>query len=56
MKTIVRIAFWTLVVLVIALAVIGFLHLTRGTVVRHVQAIDAGGEAPAVSEPQFPLT
>ena len=56
MKRIVRLAFWTLVVLVFAVAVIGFLHLTRGTVVRHVQAIDAGGEAPAVSEPQFPLT
>jgi cardiolipin synthase len=56
MKRIVRLAFWTLVVLVFAFGVIGFLHLTRGTVVRHVQAIDAGGEAPAVSEPQFPLT
>lgn len=56
MKTIVQLAFWTLVVLVIALAVIGSLHLTRGTVVRHVQAIDADGDAPAVSEPEFPLT
>ena len=55
MKRIMGLAFWTLVVLVFALAVIGFLHLTRGTVVRHVQAIDAG-EVPAVSEPQFPPT
>jgi cardiolipin synthase len=55
-KTIVQLALWTLAVLVIALAVIGLLHLTRGTVVRHVQAIDADGEPPAVSEPQFPLT
>ena len=53
---IVQLALWTLAVLVIALALIGFLHLTRGTAVRHVQAIDADGDAPAVSEPQFPLT
>jgi len=46
---------WTLIAVVAALALIGFLHLTRGTAVRHVRGVGAGGIPIAVSEPQFPL-
>jgi cardiolipin synthase A/B len=46
---------WTLLGLIIALAVIGFLHITRGTAVRHVRGIGVGGTPIAVSDPQFPL-
>ena len=46
---------WTLIAVVIALALIGFLHLTRGTAVRHVRGVGAEGIPIAVSEPQFPL-
>ena len=34
---------WTLIAVVAALALIGFLHLTRGTAVRHVRGVGAGG-------------
>ena len=46
---------WMLVVLVLCLAFIGFLHLTRGTAVRHVRGVAADGAPLGVSEPQFPL-
>jgi cardiolipin synthase A/B len=46
---------WTLIVIVAALALIGFLHLTRGTAVRHVRGVGAEGIPIAVDEPQFPL-
>ena len=46
---------WTLIAVVAALALIGFLHLTRGTAVRHVRGVGAEGIPIAVSEPQFPL-
>jgi cardiolipin synthase len=39
----------------LCLALIGFLHLTRGTAVRHVQGVGADGIPLGVSEPQFPL-
>jgi cardiolipin synthase len=46
---------WTLRVVVLCLALVGFLHLTRGTAVRHVQGVGADGTAIGVSEPEFPL-
>jgi cardiolipin synthase A/B len=46
---------WMLVALVLCLALIGFLHLTRGTAVRHVRGVAADGVPIGVSEPQFPL-
>jgi hypothetical protein len=36
---------WTLVVLVLCLALIGFLHLMRGTAVRHVRGVATDGMA-----------
>ena len=46
---------WTLIIAILFLALVGFLHLTRGTAVRHVRGIAADG-IPAVSEPQFLLS
>ena len=46
---------WTLVLIVFCLALIGFLHLTRGTAVRHVRGVAADGSPISVSEPEFPL-
>ena len=46
---------WTLLVVVLGLALVGFLHLTRGTAVRHVRGVAADGAAISVSEPEFPL-
>ena len=50
-----RISRWTLVALILCLALIGFLHLTRGTAVRHVQGVASDGIPIGVNEPQFPL-
>src|SRR5262245_40746888 len=48
-----RMGFWTLGVIVVLFALIGFLQVTRGTAVRHVRGI--GGDEPlAVGAPQFP--
>lgn len=47
---------WSLIVLVSAFALIGFLYVTRGTAVRHVQGVGAGGTPVGVSEPEFPLS
>ena len=41
--------------IVCSLALIGFLHLTRGTTVRHVRGVAADGATINVSEPEFPL-
>ena len=46
---------WTLRVGVLGLALIGFLHLTRGTAVRHVRGVAGDGAAIGVHEPEFPL-
>ena len=46
---------WTLRAILIALAFIGFLHLTRGTAVRHVRGVAAQAAPISVSELQFPL-
>jgi cardiolipin synthase len=50
-----RISGGVLVTAVLCLALIGFLHLTRGTAVRHVLGVATDGVPIAVSEPQFPL-
>jgi cardiolipin synthase len=50
-----RIGRWTLVGIILCLALIGFLHVTRGTAVRHVRGVASDGVAIGVSEPQFPL-
>ena len=44
---------WTLVAVVLGLAHIGFLHLTRGTTVRHVRGVSSDGTPIAVGEPEF---
>jgi cardiolipin synthase len=44
-----------LVVVILCLALIGFLHLTRGTAVRHVRGVATDGVPIGVGEPQFPL-
>jgi cardiolipin synthase len=46
---------WLLGAVVLGLALVGFLHLTRGTAVRHVRGVAADGVPISVSEPQFPL-
>ena len=50
-----RVGRWTLLVVVLSLALIGFLHITRGTAVRHVRGVAADGAAIAVGEPEFAL-
>src|SRR6186713_2056784 len=50
-----RVGRWTLVTIVLGLALIGFLHLTRGTAVRHVRGVSSEGTPIAVSAPEFPL-
>ena len=45
----------TAIVLVLGLAFVGFLHLTRGTAVRHVRSVGGDGVSIGVSEPEFPL-
>lgn len=47
---------WTVRVLVLFFALIGVLHVTRGTAVRHVRGVGADGAPIGVSEPQFPLS
>ena len=50
-----RAAGWIVSTVILCLALIGFLHLTRGTAVRHVRGVAADGIPISVSEPQFPL-
>jgi cardiolipin synthase len=55
-KTVVgQISQWTLAGVILCLALIGFLHLTRGTAVRHVHGVASDGVPIGISEPQFPL-
>lgn len=44
-----------MVAVVLALALIGLLHLTRGTAVRHVSGVAADGATISIGEPEFPL-
>ena len=50
-----RLGRWALRIVVLSLALVGFLHLTRGTAVRHVRGVAADGIPISVSEPEFPL-
>ena len=50
-----RVGRWTLLGVVLGFALIGFLHVTRGTAVRHVRGVAADGAPIGVSEPEFPL-
>ena len=51
----VRGARWTLTGLTLAFALVGFLQMTRGTAVRHVQGVGTDGATVGVAEPEFPL-
>ena len=46
----------TIIAVVLVLAALGFLHLTRGTVVRHVQGMGESYVPVGVGEPDFPST
>jgi cardiolipin synthase len=46
---------WALVALVLLVAAIGFLYITRGTAVRHVRGVGADGAPVSPAEPEFPL-
>jgi cardiolipin synthase len=50
-----RAARLALIGIVLGLALIGFLHITRGTAVRHVIGVSSDGISLAVSEPEFPV-
>jgi len=50
-----RVGRGTLVALLLCLALIGFLHLTRGTAVRHVRGVSSDGIPIAVGGPEFPV-
>ena len=47
---------WALIAAVLVVALIGFLSITRGTVVRHVRGVGADGHPVAPAESQFPLS
>jgi cardiolipin synthase len=47
---------WTLIAVVLIVALIGLLFITRGTAVRHVRGVGADGTPVAPSEPEFPLS
>src|SRR5690606_5188042 len=44
-----------LVVVVVSFAWVGFLHVTRGTAVRHVRGVAADGASIGIGAPEFPL-
>jgi len=47
---------WGFVTVVVLAALIGFLFVTRGTVMRRVRGVGADGMPVAPTEPEFPLT
>jgi cardiolipin synthase A/B len=47
---------WGLTAIILLVAVIGFLFLTRGTVMRRVRGVGADGTPVAPTESEFPLT
>jgi cardiolipin synthase len=51
-----RVARWTLGAIVLVLAYVGLLHLTRGTAVRRVLGLGADGRPVGPAEPQFALS
>ena len=50
-----RVGRWTVVAIVVGLALIGFLHLTRGTAVRHVRSVSSDRIPIGMGEPEVPL-
>lgn len=50
-----RVVKWLAAAFVLLLALVGFLHLTRGTAVRHVRGIGTGGSPVAVGSDGFPF-
>jgi cardiolipin synthase len=48
-----RVLRWTISAVVTLLALIGTLHITRGTSVRHVETVSTDGRALAVADPGF---
>ena len=50
------IGWWVLKAAILVVALIGFLSITRGTVVRHVRGVGADGHPVAPAESQFPLS
>ena len=51
-----RLLNWILIAVVIVIAMIGFLYITRGTAVRRVRAVGADGSPVSPDEETFPLT
>ena len=47
---------WAVVAVVLLVAWIGFLHVTRGTAVRHVRGVGADGGPVSPAEPEFPIS
>jgi cardiolipin synthase len=54
-RAVVRIGRRTLAAIVLGLALIGFLHVTRGTAVRHVAGVASDAIPIAVNAPEFPV-
>jgi cardiolipin synthase len=50
-----RVGRWTLLSVVLGFALIGFLQVTRGIALHHVEGVGADGEPIGVSEREFPL-
>jgi cardiolipin synthase len=51
-----RVLNWTLIALVLVIAMIGFLYITRGTAVRRVRGVGVDGAPVSPDEDYFPLT
>ena len=51
-----RVGWWALIAAILVAALVGFLSMTRGTVVRHVRGVGADGHPVAPAEAQFPLS
>jgi cardiolipin synthase len=50
-----RIGRWSVGAVILSLAWIGLLHLTRGTAVRHVRGVAVDGTPISISDPEFPV-
>ncbi len=51
-----RVVLWVVAAVILVVATVGVLFITRGTAVQHVRGVGADGTPVAVSEPAFPLT
>jgi cardiolipin synthase len=47
---------WVLIAIVLLIAVIGFLYITRGTAVKHVRGVGVDGSPVSPEEPEFSLS